>query len=155
MRHDVFVRPATSADWPTIVALLESHALPLDGARGHLSDYLVAIADNTVIGVIGLEACGNVGLLRSAAVATSVHGRGVGNALTQQLMVNARTRGICTLHLLTLTASDYFAGFGFERASRAEASVELQASAEFRGACPAQAIFMKLSLPDPDGAPHG
>lgn len=152
---DLLIRPAIAADWPAIAALLESHALPLHGASDHLHDYLVATTNDAIVGVIELEAYADVGLLRSAAVSTHVHGRGTGNALTRQLLANARARGMQSLHLLTLTAIDYFTRFGFERTSRAEAPEQLQASAEFRGACPAQATFMTLKLVRPDEALHG
>ncbi|HEY0858802.1 MAG TPA: arsenic resistance N-acetyltransferase ArsN2 [Albitalea sp.] len=143
------LRPAEPADWHAVAALLEANKLPLDGAQAHLAGYLVAIAGGEVIGTAGLEHHGDVALLRSVAVAPGLQHRGIGRALVTRLIDEARHRGLRSLHLLSVTAPEYFAPFGFKRGPRDKAPAVLQASAEFQGACPACAAFMTLPLAEP------
>src|SRR5262245_16295938 len=72
------VRPARAEDWPSIRALLAARALPIDGAQGHVADFLVATNAETgaVVGVAGLERYGGLGLVRSVAVAEDVAAQG-------------------------------------------------------------------------------
>ena len=56
----------------------------------------------------------------------------------------AQACGAHDLVLLTSTADGWFPRFGFERISRDAAPASLHASEEFRGACPASAVVMRL-----------
>ncbi len=98
------------------------------------------------MGCIGLEAYGDVALLRSLAATSAVRGSGVGRRLVEGLIVGARSDGVSILYLLTTTADEYFPRFGFERITRGEIDERLQASEELRGACPDTAICMRLEL---------
>jgi N-acetylglutamate synthase-like GNAT family acetyltransferase len=140
------LRPAGAADWRAIAALLEVNGLPLDGARDHLSTFVLATSGQEIAGVAGMEIHGDVALLRSVAVAPGLHRGGIGGMLVSLLVEEARKRGLRSLHLLTMTAPGYFARFGFERGPRDSAPPALRASAEFQGACPARAEFMTLPL---------
>lgn len=140
------IRAATADDRAAVHALLRDAALPLDGVPDDLAHFLVAEQDGALVGVIGLEAYGEVGLLRSAAVAAALRSSGVGERLVRALLDAARTAGIRELTLLTTTAEAWFPRFGFERITRDDAATALQASEEFRGACPASATTMRLRL---------
>jgi amino-acid N-acetyltransferase len=130
-----------------VVALLEDSSLPVAGVAENFGSFLVARAKNgRLIGCIGLEVYGDVGLLRSLTVASSERGSGLGAKLVSELFDLARSKGVETLYLLTTTAESYFPRFGFERLSREEADPKLEASAELRGACPASAILMRRTL---------
>ena len=48
--------------------------------------------------------------------------------------------------LLTTTAERFFPKFGFERIERTDVPASLQASIEFRSACPSSAIVMRKAL---------
>lgn len=148
----VSLRQANPADWPAIAALLELNKLPLDGARDHLSHYLVAMANGEVVGTAGAEVYGEIALIRSVAVAPGLHRHGIGRSMVGLLIDEARRRGLRSLHLLSVTAPEYFAQFGFKRGPRDNAPPALQASAEFQGACPACAAFMSLALVEPAAA---
>ena len=93
--------------------------------------------------------------LRSVAVAESQRGRGVAGALVRRIVSMAERQGVTSLFLLTTSAADYFAKYGFEAMDRPRAPLVLAASKEFRGACPASAILMRTSLtPSAAGARH-
>ena len=141
------IRPAAATDWPAIRALLDAAVLPLDGARESLADFIVAQQAGTVVGCAGLERHGNAALLRSCAVDARLRGSGIGSVLTARAIDRARQTGLHQLVLLTTTAADFFARFGFMRITRADAAESLRSSAEFQHACPASAVVMRLDLP--------
>ncbi len=140
------LRHATQADWPAIEALLLANKLPTDGAQAHLNTYLLAISNGEVVGTAGAEVYGQIALLRSVAVAPGLHKQGIGKLLLESLLQEARRRDIGKLYLLTVTAPEYFAQYGFKRGKIEDAPQALKASAELQGACPACAAFMSLTL---------
>lgn len=143
--NDLLFRTAAASDWPAVAALLQRHALPLEGAQAHLENFIVAVnGKGELEGVAGLERYGEVGLLRSVAVAE--RRRGIGAALVERILELARSLGMQQVVLLTTTAADYFPRFGFQRIERSEAPAAVHASAEFQGACPASATVMLLRL---------
>lgn len=142
----ISLRPAVPSDWPAVEALLLANKLPLDGACEHFSAYLLAISNGEVVGSAGVEAYGTLALMRSVAVAPGLQKQGIGRMLVERLIGEAQLRGASALYLLTVTAPEYFAQFGFKRAKVGEAPAALQASAELQGACPAFAAFMELPL---------
>lgn len=144
--NQVSLRQAGASDWPAVEALLLANQLPTEGARAHLSTYVLAVSNGEVVGCAGAEVYGSVALLRSVAVAPGLHKQGVGRLLLQTMLQQARARDIASLHLLTVTAPEYFAQYGFKRAKLEDAPASLKASAEFQGACPAWAAFMSLTL---------
>ena len=140
------LRQATQADWPAIEALLVANKLPTDGAQAHLNTYLLAVSNGEIVGTAGAEVYGQIALLRSVAVALGLHKQGIGKLLLDRLIHEAQRRDIGTLYLLTVTAPEYFAQYGFKRGKIEDAPQALKASAELQGACPACAAFMALSL---------
>lgn len=143
---DVTFRCAQPPDWPALATLLAAANLPLDGAQDHLADFVLAVRDAELIGTAALEKYGDYGLLRSVAVIASEHGRGLGAALTQQLIDRARRDHLRGVVLLTTTAPDYFPRFGFARIDRADVPLPVQSSLEFQSACPQSAVVMLLNL---------
>jgi N-acetylglutamate synthase-like GNAT family acetyltransferase len=146
LEHNITLRPATQSDWRSIASLLEENGLPLDGARQHLVNFLVAMAGDVVVGCAGAEVYGDVALLRSVAVAPLMRSNGVGTRLVTRLLQDAEQRKIGKWYLLTTGAQEYFARIGFAAEPIEKAPICLQASAEFQGACPATAVFMSLAL---------
>jgi len=140
------LRPANPADWPAIEALLEAHALPLEGAREHLSTFVVAEAEREIVGCAGAEPRGDVALLRSVAVAPGLQRQGIGRQMVSLVLEEARRRQFKAVYLLTTSARGYFGRLGFVPADRAHAPAALRQSAEFQGACPASADFMVLAF---------
>ena len=140
------VRPATTADLPRVERLLQDSALPLDGVREALSDFVVAESDGDLVGVAGLEICCDDALLRSVAVHPDWRSKGVGRALVTRAIADAEARGIRALYLLTTTAEAYFPSFGFTKIDRAAVPEAVRETAEFTKACPASATVMSRPL---------
>lgn len=148
MRHHgvATIRRASSGDWQHISALLSASALPLEGAREHLGGFVVAERGGSIVGCAAVERYGTAGLLRSVAVARTERGRGTGAALVEWCLADAVRAGLSTLVLLTTTAAEYFPRFGFSVVDRRVLPDAVRASAEFRGACPASATAMTVTL---------
>lgn len=146
MSKPLTYRRAAPSDWPGIEALLRAADLPLDGAREHLSHFVVGEADGLVQSVAGLERYGQVALLRSVAVAHGLRGQGIGEQLLGAIRDRAREEGVAALYLLTTTAAAFFGKRGFQAVDRQTAPAVLHASREFQGACPASATFMVAAL---------
>lgn len=142
----VSLRTAKPADLPQVLALIEGASLPTAGVSEALPDFLVAETGDEMVGVAGLEIYDQSALLRSVAVKEGWRGSGVGRVLVERALSTTRERGIKDVFLLTTTAEHYFPRFGFACVSRDCVADDVQASAEFRGACPASAVVMRKSL---------
>lgn len=142
----VTIRPATDDDLAAIETLLTSSDLPIVGVKETLCGFLVAEADDRVVGVVGMEQCGNYGVLRSTAVAADWRGHRVARQLVERIIAEAEARGIRALYLLTTTAEHYFPSFGFQVTARDSVPEEIRSTVEFQGACPASATVMCLSI---------
>jgi amino-acid N-acetyltransferase len=141
------IRAATPDDLSAVEETLRQSDLPLDGLHDQFGDgYAVAESGGRVIGVEGIEVHEQDGLLRSAAVAGTWRGQGIGDALTRDRIEWARQRGLRSLYLLTTTAGNYFPRFGFSSADRSTAPEGIRRSREFSEACPSTALFMSLPL---------
>jgi amino-acid N-acetyltransferase len=139
---DFTIRVAQSDDHAAIERLLIDSHLPSEGIASLLKDFLVAESSEQIVGVVGLEACGDYALLRSTAVSPAWRGKGVGKRLVERAVARAEAQGIRALYLLTTTAEHYFPSFGFQVTTRETVPAEVQATDEFRGACPASATVM-------------
>jgi amino-acid N-acetyltransferase len=140
------IRSAESTDFTAIEALLAANALPTEDVRELLAGFVVAEDGLDVIGVAGIEHCGEYGLLRSVAVAEKWRSHGVARRLVDRLIETSRARGFGALYLLTETAQGYFPNFGFETTPREAVPASIRATHEFAHACPASATVMMLAL---------
>lgn len=137
------LRPARVDDLPAVEALATALKLPLDGLRAQFpSAYVVAVKDGRVLGVAGLERHGDDGLLRTVAVEAGSQRSGLGAALVEERLAEARKLGLVSVSLLTTTARDYFLKKGFSPAPREAASPALARSEEFAHACPSTAAHL-------------
>lgn len=141
------VRTATPADLPAVLSILEESGLPVQGIEANgLWDFVIAESGGKLVGVAGLEVYRESALLRSTAVEDGWRGTGVGRALVDRALALAQERGIHDVFLLTTTAEHYFPRFGFVCVERASVPAAVQASAEFRGACPSTAVVMRKEM---------
>lgn len=129
-----------------MIGLLASEKLPVADLPEMLENFLVAIQDARVVGVIGLEIYGDYGLLRSLAVGQEQRGRGIAGKLIRRLENQSKTKNLKALYLLTETAAEYFACKGFQVITRPEVPVLVQGSSEFSHVCPVSAVVMKKNL---------
>lgn len=144
---EVSLRVAEARDLENVTSLLTSSHLPLDGVREALGSFVVAEANDAIVGVAGLEVCCNNALLRSVAVSDAWRSRGLGRALVTRIISDAEARGIHALYLLTTSAERYFPTFGFRAITRDNVPSDIRTTAEFQTACPASATVMCLPLP--------
>jgi amino-acid N-acetyltransferase len=142
----VRIERASPADAEALLALIERAQLPSDGLASHLDAALVAREGERIIGSAAIEVYEDGGLLRSVAVEADRRGTGLGAHLTAAAIEDARRRALPALYLLTTTAERFFSRFGFERIPRDEVPASVQASIEFREACPASATVMRRWL---------
>jgi amino-acid N-acetyltransferase len=136
------LRPARSTDLPAIEQLLNASNLPLAGVAEMLPGFVVAESEGAIVGTAALELCRDNALLRSVAVAPEWRSRGLGRALVTRVIADAEARGIRALYLLTTSAEHYFPSFGFQQITRDRVPADVQATEEFRTACPASAVAM-------------
>ena len=99
-----------------------------------------------VHGEAGVEVHRPAGVLRSVAVAPAERGTGLGIALTADRLVRARELGLDAVYLLTTSAADYYARFGFRPFPRAEVPAAVAACPEFASICPSSAACLRLIL---------
>jgi amino-acid N-acetyltransferase len=123
--------------------LLTACELPYqDITAVHLKHFLGKQDGGALVGVVGLELCGDDALLRSLAVVESYRGRGIGSDLLASARQHAQAQGVQALYLLTTTASRFFADHGFQEIDRATAPEAVQETTEFQTLCPASAVCM-------------
>jgi amino-acid N-acetyltransferase len=129
-----------------IIELLTTEKLPTSDLPGMLNNFFVAVDNQTVTGVAGLEVYGNYGLLRSLAVNQSSRGRGIAAHLLSKIESLAANKGLEAIYLLTETAKDYFERKGYEHIARMDIPDAVKASSEFTHVCPESATAMQKSL---------
>lgn len=143
----VTLRAAVNADLDDVEQLLTASGLPVAGVAESLDTFIVAESEGRVVGVVGLEMCGERALLRSTAVSPKWRDRGLGRRLVERIIAEAESRDLRALYLLTTTAEHYFPSFGFVKTTREAVPASVQRTAEFQTACPASACVMCLTLP--------
>lgn len=148
MEEGARIEPFALGDESTVRKLLADAELPIeDLSPDNLTHFLVArTTDGEVIGTIGLEPFQEVGLLRSLVVHPSRRGRGLGHELTYEMEARARSMGIKTLFLLTVTAAGFFPELGYQIVQRAEVPAVIAETEEFQSLCPASAVCFSKNL---------
>jgi amino-acid N-acetyltransferase len=146
--ESVQIFDASPSELGEILTLLSAVDLPHEGVAEHLGGFLIARdAGGRLVGTVGLEHHGQVGLLRSAAVASDLQHSGIGSCLTTALLERAAKGGIEKVVLLTSTARDFFSQrFGFSEVSRTDYDERLAASPEWKLPRCSSAVCMSLNL---------
>jgi amino-acid N-acetyltransferase len=146
VERSIEIRNGKPEDLNAVLTLLAAVSLPGEGVLEHFQHFLVAHEDGKLIGAIGMEPYGLSALLRSLAVAPEYQGQGLGRALVERLLHQAREQGVKQIFLLTETALEFFPKFGFTCIAREETDAAVQQSVEFRTACCQSAGCMRLPL---------
>ena len=132
---------------PDLIRLLAAENLPTQDLLSGKSAYFGWFSEQgDLLACGGIEDCGAHALIRSCVVAPDRKGKGQGRALVEALMGEARARGYSGLYLLTETASDFFAKFGFTRIKRDSVPKKVALSSQFAEICPQSAITMTKRL---------
>ena len=141
------IETASGADWPEVVALLAGTGLPFEdlGEGGALEVLVVRDDAGRLVGCVGLEGAGSQRLIRSLAVAPALRGHGLGSALLAAAEARARTEGVTTLYLLTLTPA-FFDHRGYHPVARDAVPEAVAVSAEFERLCPGDAACLTRAL---------
>jgi len=140
------IRPARSSDLASLQALLRGADLPWDDIAPHLGAFLVGERDGALVACAGLEPNGAAALVRSLAVAAPLRSAGLGAALCDTLLGDARRRGVRDAYLLTTTAQRFFARRGFAPIPREAAPASIRATRQFAESCPESAVAMHRAL---------
>ena len=111
-----------------------------------LKNFVAARKGAVIIGVVGLEISGKEALLRSLAVVEANRGAGIGMKLLTSIEDYARSRGVETLYLLTMTAETFFQKAGYAIIARSKTPAAIQTTSEFTGLCPETAICMQKEI---------
>lgn len=149
----VTIRRATPKDLGRIEQLLVESGLPTAGVTDALDGFFIAEHGDALVGVAGVEDCGEHGLLRSTAVAPAWRSRGLGRQLVERAIAESEGKGLRALYLLTTTAERYFPAFGFSTTTRDAVPAALRSTEEFQGACPASASVMVRDLAHRNSTP--
>ncbi len=109
-------------------------------------DIFKVLDNNEIVGYLGLEYYGIDAVLRSVVIKDEFRGQNLGRKMTLLAIDAAKTKGIESLYLLTLTAKDFFSKLGFKVMGRKDVPEAVGKSEEFLNFCPDTATCMKLSL---------
>jgi amino-acid N-acetyltransferase len=139
-------RLSTPEDEPALRALLASASLPVEDVSAERQEFVLAHSAGTLVGCVGLEACGELGLLRSFAVVPAWRRQGLGAALFERIVARGLLRGVKTAYVLTTSAARFCEAHGFERIDRAEVPAPIAATEQFRALCPATASCFRRRL---------
>ncbi len=145
--HMPNLRRATAADSFAIKRLLVDAGLPVaDLDADKLENFLVAQDEADLLGLIGIELFGTVGLLRSLVVTGAARRLGLGGKLVGALESAAETAGVTELWLLTIDAQGFFERQGYRLVERTGVPDSISLSDEFGELCPATAYLMMKAL---------
>jgi N-acetylglutamate synthase-like GNAT family acetyltransferase len=108
------IRQATTNDLDSIIELLRTGDLRTEGIMDNHTVYWIAENGPDLIGAIGLELGGTCALLRSAVVAATERGKGIGGQLTERALEWAWRNGYRAVYCFSTDAGAYWARRGFK-----------------------------------------
>ena len=137
------IRPA---EFERLAAALQAEGLPADDVCCATNRFYALEENEEVVGYAGLERRDGAALLRSVVVAPGRRRSGIGRRLVEAVLDEAAALGHNEVHLLTISAADYFERLGFERLPRASAPAGVANSAQFITLCPGSAVLMRRGV---------
>ena len=142
----MMIHRSTTDDLGQVRSLLAAADLPTLPRSLPLSNVLVALQGDVVIGAVALEVRGLRGLLRSVVVEPQHARRGVGTSLLQSLVARAQELSLRELYLITVGAEKFFSKAGFVAVRRHDVPEEISSTELYREHCPGEASVMRLRL---------
>lgn len=146
MNNMIAFSPAGVREETEICNLLSASELPVEDVRLNFQHFISAKKNGRLIGCVGLERSGKIGLLRSLAVSDEFRRQGVAQELCNRVEQLAKSAGILNLYLLTTSASGFFTKRGYLRIERSEAPQAIQRNKQFTTLCPSSAVLMMKAL---------
>jgi len=151
MAASPLLRLARAEDVDGISQLISSATLPAVEVAEWLSSFWVLDDAGTLLGCAGIERYGDAAVLRSVVVDASLRGSGEGARMTEHALAFARDDGARRCYLFTMTASEFFSRFGFERCRLDDFEPAARKSWQWQGisgseALAAQVIPMRADL---------
>ncbi len=136
-----------SPELGSVVSLLEQAGLPSSDLNDSMLErFIGASSHGALVGVVGFEAHGTTGLLRSLVVTSAAQGSGLGATLVAAIESQASAHGIKHLYLLTTDAADYFSRHGYQAVDRAATPESIKNTTQFSSLCPGSATVLKKEL---------
>ena len=140
---DIQIQVAQAEHLPALVALLTRNQLLGDDLPADLANFWLAFDGDQLIGSVGVDVYGNVGLLRSVSVDARYRNQSIARQLCEIAFRETRQRGITELYLITTTADRYFKGLDFVPVARNTVPEAILQTAQFSSLCPSSAVVMK------------
>jgi len=138
---------AHPGDKGQICRLLSECDLPTLYIHRYLKSFMVAKAVKKIVGVVGVEIYGRIGLFRSLCVDEAYRGRGIAKMLNEKLLAYVRTRKIRRLYLFTLVAEKFASKLGFRKIDKKRIPKSLRSTWQFRRSlCYPSAICMMKKI---------
>jgi amino-acid N-acetyltransferase len=122
---------AHPGDKSQILRLLSECELPTLYVHRHLKSFMVAKVCKKIIGVVGVEVYGRMGLFRSLCVDEAYRGRGIATMLNKKLLAYARTRKMERLYLFTLYAEKFASKLGFRKINKKQIPKAIRSTWQF------------------------
>ena len=143
----ILLKTAHPDQIPGLIDFLQKAKLPTTDLPSDLSGFTLAMDGTQIMGSAGVELLGNIGLLRSVAVADTHRNQKLGHQLFMAAMEYARTKQVQEVFLITESADLYFEKKGFQQVDRSDVPDEITQTKQFASLCPSSAVVMKLKLP--------
>ncbi len=143
--RDFNIKIAEQKDFLQINKLLSNNGLPTEGMDCANGQYYIA-CDKDLMGVIGVEHYGKSAMLRSLAVRPQFRKAGVARELVGHALRAMKDTGFTDVYLLTNTAGQYLARYGFAVIERDKVPANVLAASALGEACPASSSCMHLKL---------
>lgn len=140
------IRPA---EFERLAAALAAEGLPADDICCAYNRFFALEEMGEVLGYAGLERREGSALLRSVVVPPERRRSGIGRRLVEAVLEKAAGLGHREIHLLTVSAAEYFERLGFERIARESVPAGIAGSAQFMTLCPSSAVVMRRRLEPP------
>jgi amino-acid N-acetyltransferase len=137
---------ATPADKNQIRRLLSKCELPTLYLHRHLKSFMVAKVDKKIVGVIGVEVYGRLGLLRSLCVDQSYRGRGIAKMLNAKMLAYTRIRKMDRLYVFTWDADKFASKLGFRKIDKKRIPKSIRSTWQFRRFSPYPVVCMMKKI---------
>lgn len=142
----ILLKNANPTQASDLIDFLQTVKLPTRDLPADLSGFTLALDGEKIVGSAGMELLGNLGLLRSVAVAETHRNHQLGQQLFTAALNHARLHKVREVYLITNTAERYFEKNGFQVVARSEAPAEIAQTEQFSALCPSSSVVMRMEL---------